>query len=215
MRQILIAIFSLTLILIVLIWLVMGLASFASVEPLYLDAGNCAQPCWHDVKLGATNVQDAIRVLKADPLVYDYRRNDPDLMFPCTLEWKMQTVPYYSGCMIIRPDTPISVIDLRFADDQVRLADLFPLLGRPIAAQLCYRFDFGLNHRRSVFGTVYFKNAVQVIAYHPQAGTWQLDPNMFVKLVHYDQPGAEPPIPFDAPRWQGFANAAHYGAKCS
>ncbi len=180
-------------------------------EPFYLDTGgSCLQPCWYGIQPGRTKIEDARRSLETNPLVFDLKRNDPDPVFRCELEWKMQTIPFYTGCISALPDSPISDIFLRLGDDQVRLADAFALFGQPITLILCRSYQFGLNHRQQVFALVYFQNGVQVWAYNPKPMVWRAEPLMYVKSVHYNVPGPPPAWK----HWRGFLGDNYYHMEC-
>ncbi len=214
MRRLLIPVIVMAALLSVVTLAARSLGKALDPEPLYLDTGACSQPCWHGVRVGTTTADEAQRLLQADRHVYDLAHNDPNPIFHCIYEWKMQTIPYYTGCMIIAPDQPVKAIELRPSDRELQLAAMIAQFGQPIAAQLCRRLDFGPHYRLAVFAVVYFPDNVTVIAYDGRPDAWWLSPQMFVKLIRYDQPAAEPPIPFNAPRWKGFASSAVYGRVC-
>jgi hypothetical protein len=96
------------------------------------------------------------------------------------------------------------MIILRYSDEQIRLGDVMAIFGRPRYAQLCYRYDFGLRFRESVFATVYFPNNIMVMAYHPVPGKWELSPLMYVKMIRYERPDAILNLPTDESLWHGF-----------
>jgi hypothetical protein len=181
-------------------------------ESIALQPVGCPQPCWDGVQPGHSRVQDALLILNANPLVVDLIRNDPNPVFPCELEWKMVTIPIFTGCMVIRPDQPVDTIILRFEDEQIRLGDVIDLYGMPVAAELCHRFDFGIRFRNNVFGTLYFPNHIIIAAYNQEPDQWRLTPTMFVKMIRYTQADT---VPAQAPRWEGFKSTYAYGTTCS
>lgn len=189
-------------------------ARYLIPETLALQPARCPQPCWDGIRPGITRAEETLNRMQNNPLVTDLVRNDPSPVYPCTLEWRMTTIPIFTGCIVIRPDQPVETIILRFEDEQLRLGDAIALLGTPIAAQLCYRYDFGIRFRMNVFGTLFFPNHIIVAAYHPEPDTWRLSPAMFVKMVRYNTAEAAP-APEQAPRWQGFRGSDAYGRTCT
>jgi hypothetical protein len=195
--------------------LMVVLGSFGISDNYALQTAGCAQPCWHGVQPGVTRVAEAFASLDADPLVADLIRNDPSSIYPCELEWKMLAIPLFTGCMVIRPDNPVDGIILRYADAQIRLADVMAVFGRPRLVEFCQRYDFGLRFRESAFVTLYFQKNIMVMAYHPTPQTWRLDPRMIVKMVRYEKPQSVLAIGADAAPWRGFVGAAEVGQRCS
>ncbi len=207
-----------TLIIVVVLAILLPVAgtigSALDPEPLYLETGACTQPCWHTIAPGSTAIADVARILKADRHVFDVTSADPPPLSGCAVEWKMSTIPYFTGCAIGRTGEAVIALELRMTNGEVTLGQLFAVFGNPVAAQLCRRLDFGPYFRLAVFAVVYFSGDVRAIAYMLRSEAWVIAPEMFVKLIRYDRPAAEPPIPFDAPRWQGFGGDRHYGRVC-
>jgi hypothetical protein len=114
------------------------------------------QPCWHNLRLGMTTVQEAARILSADETI-ELLDDDPTGTHVC---WKWRNAwhriydPTWDGCFSYIPDGQ-SMLILFYANSPLTLNDVLPLLGNPIysASMLCTGYDnanLGMLYSRDV-----------------------------------------------------------------
>src|SRR5262245_36391270 len=179
-----------------------------------LEAGSCAQPCWHGLQPGHTTFEAARALLqtRADVLGVDYSTAD------FHLHWSTSTKPPWRGRAFRWSSMGAGAIDfimLAPPADVLRLGDAIAVFGEPLVSTLCWRFDniqpniAGKMPRPFLGAHIFFSDNVEVFAYSPSRPTERrFDPGMVVWSVTYNYPDDEPPYHFEAPGWRGFTTAA-------
>ncbi len=178
-----------------------------------LDAGPCAQPCWHGIQPGQTTFEDAQTLLRGRTDVLDVAYSTVD----SHLHWITATEPPWRGRGFRWSAAGGGAVDFILMEpppDVMRLGDAVAIFGAPVVSTLCWRFD---NNQPNLAGKlprpflgahVYFNGDVEVLAYNPTRPTERrFDPDMVVWSVTYNYPDQEPPYRFDAPIWRGFTVA--------
>jgi hypothetical protein len=167
-----------------------------------LDPGSCVQPCWHDIRLGQTTLEETEAILRAD------QRFSINGSLGKTLCWMTTPELPWNGCARRWQNIAGSAVEdmaLYLPDNAVQLGDLFTLFGTPVNARLCRISGYS---SRIVAAQLSFGDNIEVMAYSPQFPLrWQFDPGMSVIQIFY--------LTADSPRlnsnnsgWRGFIPSA-------
>jgi hypothetical protein len=201
----------LSALLIVIARIVGGLLISPSSAAAILNAGVCADPCWHNIRPGTTTVDEAETILLAAPtsIIANVTRTKLDQFSNSDHElcWQILLKPAWQGCIagpsVPTSDGPVSRIDLDLAWDfetPLTLGDAMGLYGVPKVGLLCSRLGFA-------YAEFHFGNDIEVRAINPRdRELMRLDPHMVIFSIRYYYPSEEPPYRFDAPLWQGFTS---------
>jgi hypothetical protein len=146
-----------------------------------LETSGCLQPCWHNIRLGKTTLEQAARILAEDGTL---RVTTQDLYELC---WITKRAPVWSGCAShwssSDPTSPIERLLLWPAPDALHLGDVILTLGKPQSIVLCWRTYILAIH-------IYLNDRIAVMAYLTD-GSWpqqisRLDPRTAVQEVLYN-----------------------------
>jgi hypothetical protein len=182
--------------------------------PIYLDTGDCSQPCWQGLHVGQTTVEEALALVQHNRLMdsNSLRVDDNVREAISSLSWEMRYFPAYDAQARFRSDL-LMRLNL-YPDGQLLLADVFGVFGPPSHAALCQRVATSFNYRQAVFATLYFWDGmIAVWAYTPNAAVWQVRPDMQVhEIVYHTAPGDDESwVPLGVARWHGFGRTQYSG----
>jgi hypothetical protein len=113
------------------------------------------QPCWNAIHIGSTSLEQAQRILSADPTIrfVDFQRLAPSICWVWTNEWH-RAGSEYDGCYELSIEQSDSLA-LNFATSALRLGDVLPVMGTPLNSDMgCFEgHEFALVYSGSM--TVY------------------------------------------------------------
>ena len=196
--------------------LAMRIGEAAPALPVYLDAGDCSQPCWQGLQPGTTHRDEVLAFARQHPLSSpgSLEVSSETASSRPYIIWETRYFPSYDVQARFYQDT-LMRLDL-YVDGRLQLGDVIEVLGEPSHAQLCYRISTGINYRSAVFATLYFyEGSVEVWAYLANAAIWQVRPDMQVFQIVYRTPAPDDEswIPLSVGRWHGFGRRS-YSAYC-
>ncbi len=163
------------------------------------------QPCWHDIQVGVTPVEEARRILSADTTirVVEYDPAAFKLCWVWTNDWHNPYVDWDS-CYLPTPDS-ISALQLTYANrPPLRLGDVLPLMGNPLTSDLmCGSAPSGILFSKSMGILVFEQTLVNRVV-----------PELPVSSITYFAPEAIIVSPQKVRRWTGFSGWANVESDC-